>query len=96
MITTHKISFQGGKPFEQHSAEFTLEGSDFDGADSVFSSLNILEKMFLMNTFVIIEGLLFQFSDGYISSEEYKSRLERQKSLLSPKLLEAFSKIVKN
>ena len=93
MQVTHKISFQIGAAFEQHSAEFTL--SETDLTLDTFSKLNLIEKMFIMNDLVLIEGILFQNVEGYISKEEYLKRVGRIKSLLTPKLLEVLESLLK-
>lgn len=85
MQVTHKISFQGGKDFEQHTAEFTISDSDIRAGEAV-DSCNLLERMFIFNTLVLFEGLLFQFSEGYLSREDLEKRRKRIFGLLNSKL----------
>jgi len=94
MKISHKVSFPGGKEFEQYTAEFSLEDSDLKA--EYVSNCNLLEKMFLFNTLVIYEGVLFQYSKGYFSEEEYKGQKARILSMLNPKLLEIFKGILRN
>ena len=93
MQVSHKVSFQIGAAFEQHSADFTLEDKDL--TIETFHSLNLLEKMFIMNVLVVIEGLLFQNIEGYISNEEFLGRRTRIKSLMSPKLVEVLNSLLR-
>ena len=93
MEVTHRISFQIGREFEQHTAEFKLGPMDVN-ADA-FGSLNLLEKMFVLNSLVLLEGLLFQLSEGYIGEDVYKSRKERILSLLSENAMTAFRTALK-
>ena len=87
MEVTHKISFQVGREFEQHTAEFRLGPLDVN-ADA-FGGLNLLEKMFVLNSLVLIEGLLFQLSEGYIDEPSFKARKSRIISLLNEKSAKA-------
>jgi len=93
MEVTHKISFQIGAAFEQHSAEFKLVEHDL--TLDTFNSLNLLEKMFVMNALVLIEGLLFQSAEGYISNEEFTKRSTRIKSIMNPKVREVLDSLLK-
>jgi hypothetical protein len=79
-----KVSFPGGRQYEQYTAEFTIE--DQDVPKELLGECNLLERMFLFNTLVSIEGLLFQYAKGYISLEEYKAQKDRLISILSDKL----------
>lgn len=94
MQVTHKISFQMGGPFEQHTAEFMLAESDI-GIDG-FSALNSVQRMFILNALVLTSGLLFQQAEGYITEEEYKSRVKRIASLMPEKVLAVFKLGLKN
>jgi len=80
MKTEHIISFPGDKQFEQHSASFELDSADLDAAQ--VKALNPLEKLRLMNTMCLINGLLFQLAEGYISKEDYEARKKRLLSIL--------------
>lgn len=80
MKTEHIISFPGDKQFEQHSASFELDSADLDAAQ--VKTLNPLEKLRLMNTMCLINGLLFQLAEGYISKEDYEARKKRLLSIL--------------
>lgn len=92
MEVTHRISFQIGKEFEQHTAEFKLGPMDVN-ADA-FGSLNLLEKMFVLNSLVLLEGLLFQLSEGYIGDADYKARKDRILSLLNDNAKKAFKDVL--
>jgi len=94
MKVSHKISFPGGREFEQHSAEFEL--SDSDIAPELLAGCNLAEKMFLFNVLVLLEGLLFQLCEGYIDGKEMKARRERIFGLLSDKLKGIVRSVLKN
>lgn len=85
MLVSHKISFQIGEQFEQHTAIFTIEDKDIPN-DSL-DKLNLMEKMLVFNTFVVLEGLLYQYAEGYIDREALTARKKRLFSLLKPKPL---------
>jgi hypothetical protein len=85
MRLTQRTSFPGTHQFEQYTAEFTIEESDVP--KELFGDCNLLEKMFVFNILVSIEGLLFQYAKGFISREEYGEMRKRLYSLLSPKLI---------
>jgi hypothetical protein len=93
MKISHRVSFPGGREFEQHTAEFTLEDSDMKA--DVLKDCNLLEKMFLYNTITIYEGVLFQYTKGYFNEEEYKGQKARILSMLNPKLLAIFKDILR-
>lgn len=80
MKTSHSISFPADKQFEQHIATFELDSADLEVAQ--VEALNPLEKLRLMNTMCLINGLLFQLAEGYISKDEYEARKKRILSLL--------------
>ena len=84
MKMTQRVSFPGTRQFEQYTAEFTIEEEDV--SPEVFGACNLLEKMFVLNILVSIEGLLFQYAKGFISREEYVDMKKRLYSLLTPKL----------
>ena len=94
MRLTQKVSFQGSQAFEQYTAEFTLEDTDMN--PELFGACNLLEKMFLFNTVVSLEGLLFQFAKGYIGVEDYKAQKSRLVGLLSPKLEGVLKELLTN
>ena len=93
MKLMQRVSFPGGQPYEQYSAEFTIEDQDVPKA--VVGDCNLLEKMFLFNTLVSIEGLLFQHAKGYISTESYKAQKDRLLSTLSDKLKKVLGELLK-
>jgi hypothetical protein len=93
MKLTQTVSFPGGRQFEQYSAEFTIEEQDIP--KMLVGDCNLLEKMFLFNTIVSIEGLLFQFAKGYFSAEEYMAQKDRLISTLSSKLKSILGEILK-
>lgn len=94
MKVTHKISFPGGREFEQHSAEFEL--ADSDVSPEILAGCNLAEKMFVFNVLVLFEGLLFQLCEGYIDGKEMKARRERIFGLLSDKLKKIVRSVLKN
>lgn len=93
MKTEHIISFPGNKQFEQHSASFTLDSDDLKAAQ--VKALNPLEKLRLMNTLCLINGLLFQLAEGFISKDEYEARKKRVLSLLPKDIQEALTEVLR-
>lgn len=93
MKTEHVISFPGEKQFEQHSASFTIDSDDLETAQ--VKALNPLEKLRLMNTMCLINGLLFQLAEGYISKEEYDARKKRLLSLLPEEIQMALTEVLR-
>ena len=94
MKVTHKVSFQLGAAFEQHTAEFVLEAEDVSAKSPLFGTLSLAEQMFLMNALVVIEGLLYQVVEGYLDEDAWKSRKSRVFSMLSPKLREIAKSLI--
>jgi len=94
MQVRHKISFQGMKDFEQHTAEFTIE--ECDAPAEVMEGCSLIEKMFIFNTLVLFEGLLFQYCEGYIEREDMEKRRKRIFGLLSPKLEKIVGNLMKS
>ena len=94
MQVTHKISFQMGGPFEQHTAEFMLAEGDIGVTG--FSGLNLIQRMFILNALTLTEGLLFQQAEGYITEEEYRARVKRIASLMPEKVLAVFKTVLKS
>jgi len=90
MEVRHRISFSGGKEYEQHEGWFIL--SEADIPSGALNGCNLMEKMFVFNVLVLFEGLLFQYCEGYIDAAELKKRKERIFGLLSDKL----TTVVKN
>jgi hypothetical protein len=93
MEVKHKISFQVGREFEQHTAEFTLSAEDIKFDE--FEGLNLVQRMFVLNALVLIEGLLFQEAEGYIDEEEFKKRRSRVVGFMSEKVKSVFASIIK-
>jgi hypothetical protein len=93
MKLTQKVSFPGVHQFEQYTAEFTIEESDIPA--EMFNGANLLEKMFVFNALVAIEGLLFQYAKGFISREDYEQQRKRLYGLLAPKLQKMVLEILK-
>lgn len=89
----HKVSFPGGRDFEQHTAYFEI--TDEDIAKEAVGSLNLIEKMFVFNTVVLYEGILFQHTKGYITAEEFKAQKERIFGMLNEKLMASFKAMLK-
>lgn len=92
MKLMQRVSFPGPKEFEQYSAEFTLEDSDIPS--KFYNGCNLLEKMYVFNVLVSLEGILFMYAKGYFDEKEYKAQKERFLSTLSPKLKAVVKNIV--
>lgn len=92
MRVTHRVSFQIGNQFEQHTAEFSLETEDVH--NKAFDSLNLLEKMLVFQTLLLKESLLFQLADSYIDEVTEKKRWERVISGLAPNVKEAVKSVL--
>lgn len=92
MQVMHRISFPGEQSYEQHTAEFTI--SETDVRADVLQTCNLLEKMFVFNTLVLFEGLLFQLAEGFIDEEQMKDRKKRVFGLLKPKLKSILKEIL--
>jgi hypothetical protein len=93
MRLTQRVSFPGGKPYEQYTVEFTIEDTDIP--KELVGGCNLLERMFLFNTLVSIEGLLFQYAKGYFSAEDYTAQKDRLISTLSSKLKAVLGELLK-
>lgn len=93
MEVRHRISFSGGKEFEQHEGWFIL--SDADIPPGTLDGCNLMEKMFVFNVLVLFEGLLFQYCEGYIDAADLKKRKERIFGLLSDKLTKVVKSLMK-
>lgn len=92
MEVMHRISFPGEQSYEQHTAEFTI--SETDVKADVLKECNLLEKMFIFNTLVLFEGLLFQLAENFIDEKEMKKRKARIFGLLNPKLKDIIKEIL--
>ena len=78
MKVTHRISFPG-KQFEQHDYIFELDSEEFPQ----MQGLNPLQTGQLLQSLLVINGLLAQRAEGYIDREEYDKRKARVMSLLA-------------
>lgn len=94
MEVRHRISFSGGKEYEQHEGWFIL--SEADIPSGALNGCNLMEKMFVFNVLVLFEGLLFQYCEGYIDATELKKRKERIFGLLSDKLTTVVKNLMKS
>jgi len=95
MKISHRISFPGGKDFEQHECIFEMDSNELSQVKSV-ASLNVLQVFQLLNTLVVINGLLYQRGEGYIDKSEYESRKERIMSLMSENVKVALMEVLAN
>lgn len=84
MRILHRVSFPGGREYEQYSAEFELVTEDV--SSEVLGELNLIEKMFVFDTLVAYQGILFQYLKGYIDKEMLDAQSERLFKMLTPKL----------
>ena len=92
MRVAHRVSFPGLKEFEQYTTELTLESSDIP-VEAV-EGCDVLEKFFVMNTLLLYEGIVVQYSKGFISREDFASQKERIFGLLPKKLGVVVDKIM--
>jgi hypothetical protein len=67
------------KQFEQHEYIFDLESEEFPQLEG----LNPLQTGQLLQSLLVINGLLAQRAEGYIDKDEYDQRRVRIMSLLS-------------
>jgi len=84
MKVIHKVSFPGGREYEQYSATFELEAVDV--SPDALSELNLIETLFAFNTLVAYQGVLFQYLKGYIDKEMLDAQSKRLFGMLTPKL----------
>ena len=94
MEVRHRISFSGGKEYEQHEGWFIL--GDADIPSGALDGCNLMEKMVVFNVLVLFEGLLFQYCEGYIDKDDMKKRKDRIFGLLSDKLTEVVKNLMKS
>lgn len=95
MKLVHRISFPGGKEFEQHESIFEIESKELEGV-VFFKKLNVLQRFQVMQTLLVINGLLFQRAEGYIGKEDYIARKERIISQLADPVKDAFLEVLRN
>ena len=94
MKLSHRISFPGGREFEQHECIFELDSEELAGQSSSFDYLNTLQKFQLMNTLLLINGLLFQRAEGYIGKDDYTDRKKRAISLLAAPIKKVLEEVL--
>ena len=94
MKLSHRISFPGGKEFEQHECVFEISSEEL--SCEVFDALNPLQKFQVMNALVVINGLLYQRGEGYIDEKDYSDRKGRVISQLAEPGKNVFTEILKN
>ena len=92
MRVMHKVSFPGGRDYEQYAAEFELVAEDV--SSGVLDDLNLIEKMFAFDTLVAYQGILFQYLKGYIDKEQLDAQSKRLFGMLSPKLEKAVKEML--
>jgi len=92
MKVSHRISFPG-KQFEQHDYVFELDSEAFAGTS--VDHLNQLQRGQLLQTLLVVNGLLAQRAEGYIDREEYDKRKARVMSLLTESVKEKLMEVLK-
>ena len=92
MRVSHKVSFPGGREYEQHSAVFELTSEDIQ--HDALKDCNLLEMMFVHNTLVVYEGLLFQYVKGYLGKDDLNAQTNRLFGMLTPKLEKVVKEIL--
>lgn len=95
MKVSYRISFPGGKEYEQHESIFEVDSSDFNGC-APFENLNPLQKVQLLNSLLMVNGLLFQRAEGYINKENYEQRKARVFSLMAKVVKDALTEVLSN
>lgn len=95
MKVKYRISFPGGKDFEQHESKFEIESNDFVDS-TAFHNLNPLQRIQLMNSLLMVNGLLFLRAEGYIDKNDYEQRKTRVFSLLAKEVKEALTEVLIN
>lgn len=92
MKVSHKVSFPGAREYEQHSAIFELTSEDIQ--HDALKECNLLEVMFVHNTLVVYEGLLFQYVKGYLGKDDLNAQTKRLFGMLTPKLEKVVKEIL--
>lgn len=95
MKVAYRISFPGGKDFEQHESIFEMDSADFISSDA-FDDLNPLQKVQLMNSLLMVNGLLFLRAEGYIEKDDYEKRKTRVFSLMAENVKGALKEVLQN
>lgn len=90
MRVSHRISFPM-KQFEQHEYVFDLDSEEFPA----LQGLNVLQTGQLLQSLLVINGLLAQRAEGYIDKDEYDQRRVRVMSLLSEAVKEKLAEVLK-
>jgi len=94
MRVMNRVSFPGSENYEQYTAEFELTSEDV--SPELLQDCNLLESMFVFNTLVRYQGLLFQYSHGYIDKKTLDGQTKRLFSTLTAKLQGVVKTILKN
>jgi len=95
MKVSYRISFPGGRDYEQHESVFEIDSADFLGCDA-FDDLNPLQKVQLLNSLLMVNGLLFLRAEGYIDKEDYEQRKARVFSLMAKVVKDALMEVLVN
>ena len=90
MRVSHRISFPM-KQFEQHEYIFDLDSEEFPQLEG----LNPLQIGQLLQSLLVINGLLAQRAEGYIDKNEYDERKVRIMSLLSEPVKNKLMEVLK-
>jgi hypothetical protein len=79
------------KQFEQHEYIFDLDSEEFPQLEG----LNPLQTGQLLQSLLVINGLLAQRAEGYIDKNEYDERKVRIMSLLSEPVKDKLTEVLK-
>lgn len=93
MRVHHKVSFPGAQNYEQYAAEFEITTEDIPPEQ--LNGCNLLEKMFVFDTLVAYQGILFQYLKGYIDKNLLNDQSKRLFGMLTPKLEQIVKNILK-
>jgi hypothetical protein len=90
----HRVSFPGTQNYEQYTAQFELDAEDV--SPELLDGCNLLEQMFVFDTLVCYQGLLFQYTKGYIDKKDLDGQTKRLFSTLTDKLRGVVKNILKD
>jgi hypothetical protein len=90
----HRVSFPGDANYEQYTAEFELFTEDV--SPELLNGCSLLEQMFILDTLVCYQGLLFQYTKGYIDKKALDGQTKRIFSTLTPRLQDVVKSILKD
>lgn len=94
MRVMHRVSFPGTQNYEQYTAQFELDAADV--SSELLDGCNLLEQMFVFDTLVCYQGLLFQYTKGYIDKKDLDGQTKRLFSTLTARLQGIVKNILKD